>query len=57
MESEADRDRVCDLHEELVLSQPELTARIKQELRGKILGCWCAPKRCHGDTLARIANE
>lgn len=26
------------------------------ELRGKTLGCWCAPKPCHGDVLARLAN-
>lgn len=26
------------------------------ELRDKILGCWCKPKRCHGDTLASKAN-
>ena len=23
-----------------------------EELRGKTLGCWCAPKPCHGDVLA-----
>lgn len=28
----------------------------KKELRGKILGCWCAPKPCHGDVLLEIAN-
>ena len=27
------------------------------ELRGKVLGCWCAPQACHGDVLARLANE
>jgi hypothetical protein len=26
------------------------------ELRGKILGCFCAPLGCHGDVLARLAN-
>jgi hypothetical protein len=36
---------------------PELIERAKQELRGKVLGCWCHPKACHGDVLARIANE
>ena len=25
------------------------------ELRGKILGCWCAPKVCHGDVLVELA--
>lgn len=27
------------------------------ELRGKILGCWCAPKICHGHVLAWLAND
>jgi len=27
------------------------------ELRGKALGCCCAPARCHGDTLARLADS
>lgn len=27
------------------------------ELKGKTLGCWCAPLACHGDVLLRLANE
>ena len=38
-------------------AKPELIARAKVELRGKTLGCWCAPKPCHGDVLLEIANE
>ena len=30
---------------------PALIARLG-ELRGKALGCWCAPEACHGDVLA-----
>lgn len=26
------------------------------ELRGKDLVCWCAPERCHGDTLLRLVE-
>lgn len=26
------------------------------ELKGKRLGCWCAPEACHGDVLAELAN-
>jgi len=26
------------------------------ELDGKILGCWCKPKHCHGDELIRCLN-
>lgn len=25
-------------------------------LKGKVLGCWCAPLACHGDVLAEMAN-
>lgn len=25
-------------------------------LRGKRLGCWCAPAACHGDVLAELAD-
>jgi len=27
------------------------------ELRGKVLGCWCAPRPCHGDVLVEMAND
>jgi hypothetical protein len=27
------------------------------ELRGKDLVCWCAPKACHADVLLEIANS
>jgi hypothetical protein len=29
----------------------------KEELRGKDLVCWCAPRPCHADILLQIANE
>ena len=29
----------------------------KRELKGKVLGCWCAPHACHGDVLERFANQ
>ena len=25
-------------------------------LKGKTLGCWCAPAACHGDILLEVAN-
>jgi hypothetical protein len=37
--------------------QEDYVQQIKRELRGKILGCWCAPLACHGDILAQIANK
>jgi|SRR5271155_3263948 len=35
----------------------ELLQRVKTELKGKVLGCWCKPQSCHGDVLAEIASE
>ena len=55
--AECERDAVCEVFEAYVLSNPALVASIKGELRGKNLVCWCAPLRCHADTLLRIANE
>lgn len=37
-------------------NQPELMALLPQ-LKGKRLGCWCAPKKCHGDVIAILAND
>jgi hypothetical protein len=27
------------------------------DLKDKVLGCFCAPQRCHGDVLAQLAND
>lgn len=40
-----------------LLQQPDLVARVRRELRGKRLGCWCAPAPCHAEVLAEIANS
>ena len=36
-------------------SLDEKTIERAGELRGGTLGCWCAPKLCHGEVLATIA--
>lgn len=38
-----------------LLNQPALVAALP-ELRGKVLGCWCAPKSCHGDVLVELSD-
>lgn len=54
---EIGRDEVCDKFE--LYAQWRLTVEPDwlKPLRGKNLACWCAPKRCHADTLLRLANE
>jgi len=51
------REEVIARFEEWIESKPGLVARVKTELRGRDLVCWCAPKACHADVLLRIANE
>jgi hypothetical protein len=55
MRDETQRDTVCEAHAADVAANPELRAQIGG-LCGKVLVCYCAPKRCHGDELARLAN-
>ena len=40
-----------------IMTQPELIVRAKNELHGRILGCWCKPEACHGDILAEIVDK
>jgi hypothetical protein len=53
---DGDRREVIAKYEHWLSGEPELMAALP-ELRGKILGCWCAPQHCHGDLLMRLANE
>ena len=43
-------------YEEYILGNAELLNDLP-ELKGKILGCWCAPEPCHGHILARLVAE
>lgn len=49
------RDEVIDKHRAWIKTQSHLM-RALPELKGAILGCWCAPNACHGDTLFELAN-
>lgn len=49
------RQQVIDRYRTWIAAQPHLLARLG-ELRGKTLGCWCAPSACHGDVLAALAD-
>lgn len=48
------REEAIRRYEEYLFSSG-LIADIEQ-LRGKVLACWCKPKACHGDILARLLN-
>ena len=51
------REEVIAKHREKVLNDPVFIKIIKKELTGKILGCWCKPKACHGDTYKEICDD
>ena len=56
MPSDGDRDTVCDSYEIFFPRKFSLQNRL-DELKGKVLGCWCYPQRCHGDYLTSKINE
>ena len=59
-DSEKARETAVRLYKNWLDADPSgqrVAAAARRELRGKVLGCWCAPKACHGDVLAEIANE
>lgn len=53
---EGDRDEVCDKYEKGFFTQPQLIADLP-ELVGKTIGCYCKPKRCHGDFLVEQVRK
>lgn len=53
---DGDRETVIRKYAEWIVTQPQLLDAL-DELRGQILGCWCKPEACHGDVLARLADE
>lgn len=53
------REEVIEKYEAFIRGQlrnPKVRQSIR-ELRGKRLGCYCAPEACHGDVLAKLAKE
>lgn len=50
------RDEVIKKYSDWIVNQEHLMNSLP-ELTGKKLGCWCRPKSCHGDVLARLADS
>lgn len=50
------REEAITKYREWIVQQPELMKKI-ETLKGKILGCWCAPRSCHGDVLVELINS
>ena len=50
------REECIEKYRTWLLSKPDLVERARRELRGKVLGCWCAPKPSHGDVLVEVVD-
>lgn len=57
LDEDGDRDTVIDLYATHYLPYKKKLGRKVLKLKGKALGCWCYPERCHGNILAALASE
>jgi len=56
LDDDGSRSEVVDAYRDYYLPhKPSLLAKLG-DLEGKLLGCWCAPDRCHADILASHVN-
>ena len=53
---DGDRDAVCDSYNGHIDSDEKLLKEARG-LAGKVLLCWCYPKRCHGETILAILEQ
>jgi hypothetical protein len=53
--SDGSREQVVAQYRDYLLGRPDLVALLPA-LRGRTLGCWCAPLPCHADVIAQLAD-
>lgn len=46
------RSEVIEKYRAWIVEQPVFTDL--EQLRDKVLGCWCKPRSCHGDVLVEL---
>lgn len=54
---DGNRAEVISKYRAWVLKHPRLISKIRTELTGKVLGCWCKPNACHGDVIVELCDE
>jgi len=50
------REEVVEKYKEWIEKQSNLMNSL-DELKDKVLGCWCFPKLCHGNILIELIEE
>ena len=53
---DGDRAAVIAMYRALLRTKPALVLKIRTELKGALLECWCAPEACHADVIAAVAD-
>lgn len=54
---DGDRETVINYYDDLYMPYKRGLQAKLESLRGKALGCWCAPEPCHGDVLVELAEQ
>ena len=52
---DGDRDTVCESYMYYFKKKLSLHQQL-MDIKGKVLGCWCYPERCHGNYLKKLAD-
>ena len=50
---DGNREEVIEKYRNYILMDNELMESLN-ELKDKVLGCWCSPELCHGDVLIEL---
>jgi hypothetical protein len=51
------RDQVIEMYRSDVRNSEDLQELIRRLPANAILGCWCAPEKCHGDVIMEMWRE
>ena len=53
---DGDRNEVIEKYEKYIRSNTILMAELPK-LENEVLGCFCEPKKCHGDVIVKLLKE
>lgn len=60
IDKDGNRDEVITKYKKYILnkiSSDDTFAKELSSIKGKVLGCWCKPEKCHGDVLLELVNQ
>jgi alkylated DNA repair dioxygenase AlkB len=57
VDKDGTREEVIEKYRKYIMKKIRSGELDIEELRGKTLGCWCKPEKCHGDVLVDILNS